>query len=673
MLKNKKGFSLIELIVIIAILAVFAAILAPSLLQYTENSRAQKDVSAMDEVVNAVQLAMADQDCFDEMLLYSCTNNYLTYSDSSGNYGQQINDGEFWAPDGAGRATTITFNPNTADDGTTFWTMDTAILNDMTYGNGSVAQNRVMEGQQLSNIQCYLKNTTNQNGNNTGYLYGKIKSSIGNSVESDSETYQHSSFTVFIRFTQKDGVTVADVYGQFNGTNLYQDAPASVGTGTTKYEPDNTPVVSLNGGTQNSNYTSTDLSGGGSFGATIDYKNQVDVDVLEKSHKFGYYSSFELALQDVNNGTLGENSDCEKSNAKIGVFDDFNGKISIVVLDNIEVAERNYFTKNIDLNLNGKTITMTTLDSQIIAPTLSVNGTAPGSTIVTQKRARIFGCEAMLTVNGGIYNAYVPAGYSAYSGYALDTVFYSGNDGIYISNVQINVEVTAESDTNIYTVYGIGNTTQINNSEINVNTYSASKLAYGVYSTSNKNIFNNVKVKSNNKSNAFNNNVAGMSINGKEAIYNNCEIYGYRTGVYTHSTNSYIIGGTYTTNIYGGIYSSVGNVYAEGATFIKNEDAHYGSPIYIGGGETADNVHVYLNKCTIQTPSGSHAVALKTDMGNKNNNIYFSNMTFIGSKSLRMDTDEAYVHLGQNSNLTKNNAARPNNVIETNEEYKYHK
>ena len=115
MFKKSKnnGFSLVELIVVIAILVVFAAILVPSLMQYTENSRAQKDVSTMDEVVNAFQLAMADQDCYDEAIKYSCTNNYLTYSDSSGNYGQVIADGEFWAPDGSGRATTITFNQNT--------------------------------------------------------------------------------------------------------------------------------------------------------------------------------------------------------------------------------------------------------------------------------------------------------------------------------------------------------------------------------------------------------------------------------------------------------------------------------------------------------------------------------------------------------------------------------
>ena len=66
MLKNnKKGFTMIELIVVLAVVAVFLAVLAPSLLKYTENSRMQKDESAMDEVCNAVQLAMADSATFD--------------------------------------------------------------------------------------------------------------------------------------------------------------------------------------------------------------------------------------------------------------------------------------------------------------------------------------------------------------------------------------------------------------------------------------------------------------------------------------------------------------------------------------------------------------------------------------------------------------------------------
>ena len=56
---NKKGFSLIEIAIVLAILIVLLGVLAPTLLRYTENSRAQKDNSAMDEVLEAVVLALS--------------------------------------------------------------------------------------------------------------------------------------------------------------------------------------------------------------------------------------------------------------------------------------------------------------------------------------------------------------------------------------------------------------------------------------------------------------------------------------------------------------------------------------------------------------------------------------------------------------------------------------
>ena len=84
MKNRKKGFSLVELVIIIAIVAILIAVLAPSLMTYTERSRSQKDATTMDEVVNAVQLAMADQKCYDEMIKYSCSNNFITYKKSIG-------------------------------------------------------------------------------------------------------------------------------------------------------------------------------------------------------------------------------------------------------------------------------------------------------------------------------------------------------------------------------------------------------------------------------------------------------------------------------------------------------------------------------------------------------------------------------------------------------------
>lgn len=60
--KNNKGFSLVELIVVVAIMAVLVGVLAPAYLKYVEKSRIQKDISAIGEVVNAIEIAMADED-----------------------------------------------------------------------------------------------------------------------------------------------------------------------------------------------------------------------------------------------------------------------------------------------------------------------------------------------------------------------------------------------------------------------------------------------------------------------------------------------------------------------------------------------------------------------------------------------------------------------------------
>ena len=59
--KNNKGFSLVELIVVIAIMAVLMVVLAPAMLRYVEKARVQKDESAAAEVRNAVELALADE------------------------------------------------------------------------------------------------------------------------------------------------------------------------------------------------------------------------------------------------------------------------------------------------------------------------------------------------------------------------------------------------------------------------------------------------------------------------------------------------------------------------------------------------------------------------------------------------------------------------------------
>lgn len=58
--KNNKGFSLVELIVVIAIMAVLVGVLAPQFIKYVERSRQSTDLQNVEELKNAVEVAVAD-------------------------------------------------------------------------------------------------------------------------------------------------------------------------------------------------------------------------------------------------------------------------------------------------------------------------------------------------------------------------------------------------------------------------------------------------------------------------------------------------------------------------------------------------------------------------------------------------------------------------------------
>ena len=57
---NNKGFSLVELIIVVAIMAVLIGVLAPTYLKYVESSKKTSDCSAIGSIMDAVEVIAVD-------------------------------------------------------------------------------------------------------------------------------------------------------------------------------------------------------------------------------------------------------------------------------------------------------------------------------------------------------------------------------------------------------------------------------------------------------------------------------------------------------------------------------------------------------------------------------------------------------------------------------------
>ena len=89
---NNKGFSLVELIIVIAIMAVLIGVLAPQFLRYVERSRLQRDNTGIAEIANSVEIALSNEAVFNQVAFpvtvtitagAAGTNATITYSATS--------------------------------------------------------------------------------------------------------------------------------------------------------------------------------------------------------------------------------------------------------------------------------------------------------------------------------------------------------------------------------------------------------------------------------------------------------------------------------------------------------------------------------------------------------------------------------------------------------------
>lgn len=77
---NNKGFSLVELIIVIAIMAILAGALAPALIKYIEKSRNSTDKSTAKSIQTAIETTLTDEDAYAEVSSTIGSGNSASYN-----------------------------------------------------------------------------------------------------------------------------------------------------------------------------------------------------------------------------------------------------------------------------------------------------------------------------------------------------------------------------------------------------------------------------------------------------------------------------------------------------------------------------------------------------------------------------------------------------------------
>ena len=113
---NNKGFSLVELIIVIAIMAILAGAIAPALIRYIDKSRKSNDVSAAKTFKTAVETAMSKELTYELLTAAKATPDTITDADGASiTYAGVVKAEPGQSTDAANAATAITISHNVAN------------------------------------------------------------------------------------------------------------------------------------------------------------------------------------------------------------------------------------------------------------------------------------------------------------------------------------------------------------------------------------------------------------------------------------------------------------------------------------------------------------------------------------------------------------------------------
>lgn len=191
---NNKGFSLVELIIVIAIMAILAGAIAPALIRYIDKSRKSNDVSSAKTIKTAVETALGNESVYE----------FLTTGDAAT----------------AGKFCTITITPGKATgDAATGATKCIAI-------SGAYSGSEMINGKTAAELMVIAQNEI---GTNIGEKTPKLKYKKA----ADSKVGTPKSFvaaisgkgTVYVFIATGDTITLTEKDGEVISTDAYQLCP----------------------------------------------------------------------------------------------------------------------------------------------------------------------------------------------------------------------------------------------------------------------------------------------------------------------------------------------------------------------------------------------------------------------------------------------------------------
>ena len=203
-----------------------------------EASLVEKDNSTMAEACSAILLSLADQDVYDELLAFACTNNISTYLDipsedhpeylkivqkaAEGNMPEQYtldfngqHDSTLYKGYVGGNLTglTLTFVPQ--GDG---YNIGDAIINKYIVDDSYYAEERVAGTPKYKgDTPDYNTHDTLRNLSEQSRLFNRLRAMIGDNLTLYSESCTKSEYTIFIALPMDGPEGTMRVYGQWQG------------------------------------------------------------------------------------------------------------------------------------------------------------------------------------------------------------------------------------------------------------------------------------------------------------------------------------------------------------------------------------------------------------------------------------------------------------------------